>query len=73
MGHLTSCFCDECLWPTMVHMKELSKTLFECLMNRIYNTSDFDRLGPPSERERKIIDQYLEIQGELNGTENNTN
>ena len=73
MEHPTSCFCDECLWPTMVHMKELSKTLFECLMNRIYNTSDFDRLGPPSERERKIIDQYLEIQGELNGTENNTN
>jgi hypothetical protein len=57
----------------MVHMKELSKTLFECLMNRIYNTSDFDRLGPPSERERKIIDEYLKIQGELNGTENNTN
>jgi hypothetical protein len=54
-------------------MKELSKTLFECLMNRIYNTSDFDRLGPPSERERNIIDEYLKIQGELNGTENNSN
>jgi hypothetical protein len=57
----------------MVHMKELSKTLFECLMNRIYCTHDLERLGPPSKRERNIIDQYLKIQGELNGTENNTN
>ena len=72
MEHPTSCFCDECLWPTMAHMKETSKALFECLMNRIYCTHS-DRVGPPSERERKIIDQYLEIQGELNGTENNTN
>jgi hypothetical protein len=56
----------------MVHMKELSKTLFECLMNRIYCTHS-DRVGPPSKRERNIIDQYLKIQGELNGTENNTN
>jgi hypothetical protein len=29
-------------------------------MNRIYNASDFDRLGPVSERERTAIDMYLQ-------------
>jgi hypothetical protein len=29
-------------------------------MNRIYNASDFDRLGPISERERTAIDVYLQ-------------
>lgn len=73
MEHPTSCFCDECLWPTMAHMKEASKALFECLMNRIYNVGDSSKVVPPTDRERKTIDKYLEIQGELNGTENNTN
>jgi hypothetical protein len=38
----------------------VSKELFVLLMNRIYNASDFDRLGPVSERERTAIDMYLQ-------------
>ena len=41
-----------------------SRELFECLMNRIYNASDFVRLQAPSERERKAIDTWLQLQEE---------
>jgi hypothetical protein len=58
--HPDSCFCFECLGPTQSDLLSISKELFECLMNRIYNASDFDRLGPISERERTAIDVYLQ-------------
>ena len=45
-------------------MEQASRELFECLMNRIYNASDFIRLQAPSERERKAIDTWLQLQEE---------
>lgn len=33
--------------------------LFECLMNRIYNVSDFERLGDTTNKERTAIDSWL--------------
>lgn len=59
--HPDSCFCFECLGPNQSELLTIGKELFECLMNRIYNASDFDRLGPISERERTAIDVYLQI------------
>ena len=58
--HPDSCFCTDCLGPTQTELLSIGKELFECLMNRIYNASDFDRLGPISERERTAIDVYLQ-------------
>ena len=58
--HPDSCFCFECLGPSQSDLISIGKELFECLMNRIYNASDFDRLGPISERERTAIDVYLQ-------------
>jgi hypothetical protein len=46
------------------HLDQASRELFECLMNRIYNASDFVRLQAPSERERKAIDTWLQLQEE---------
>lgn len=66
--HPDSCFCFTCLGPNQSELISISKELFECLMNRIYNASDFDRLGPVSERERTIIDIYLQTKGEKNET-----
>jgi hypothetical protein len=45
-------------------MNQASRELFECLMNRIYNASDFVRLQAPSDRERKAIDTWLQLQEE---------
>jgi hypothetical protein len=45
-------------------MEQASRELFECLMNRIYNASDFERLQAPSDRERKAIDTWLQLQEE---------
>jgi hypothetical protein len=50
-----------------IQLETISRELFECLMNRVYNASDFERLQAPSDRERKIIDQYLEMKEETNG------
>ena len=58
--HPDSCFCFECLGPSQADLLSVSKELFVLLMNRIYNASDFDRLGPVSERERTAIDVYLQ-------------
>jgi len=58
--HPDSCFCFECLGPSQADLISVSKELFVLLMNRIYNVSDFDRLGPVSERERTAIDMYLQ-------------
>ena len=58
--HPDSCFCFECLGPSQAELISVSKELFVLLMNRIYNASDFDRLGPVSERERTAIDVYLQ-------------
>jgi hypothetical protein len=38
----------------------IGRTLFECLMNRIYNVSDFERLGAITERERQAVDAWLQ-------------
>lgn len=51
--------------PSMIQMETVSRELFECLMNRIYNANDFERLGGPSKRERTAIDAWLETRGEL--------
>jgi len=40
---------------------EIGRTLFECLMNRIYNVSDFERLGAMTDRERQAIDKWLQL------------
>ncbi len=45
-------------------MDDVSKDLFECLMNRIYNANDFVRLGPLTEHERTTINKYLSPRGE---------
>ena len=41
-------------------LETIGRNLFECLMNRIYNVSDFDRLGAISERERQAVDAWLQ-------------
>jgi hypothetical protein len=38
----------------------IGRNLFECLMNRIYNVSDFERLGAITERERQAVDAWLQ-------------
>ena len=50
-------------------MDEMLRELFECLMNRIYNSNDFERAGPMSVRERNIIDKYLEQTADEEGEE----
>lgn len=42
-------------------LQQVGRTLFECLMNRIYNVSDFERLGAMTDRERQAIDQWLQL------------
>lgn len=42
-------------------MEPLGRTLFECLMNRIYNVSDFERLGAMTTKERQAIDTWLQL------------
>lgn len=44
-------------WETQA----IGKELFECLMNRIYNVSDFERLGTITIRERQAIDKWLQL------------
>jgi hypothetical protein len=66
--HPDSCFCFECLGPSQADLISVSKELFVLLMNRIYNVSDFDRLGPVSERERTAIDMYLQTTRETDET-----
>lgn len=54
--------CDCCrswLWKDEKMAAE-TRRMFEAFLNRIYNVSQFERLGPPSETEREIIDNYLE-------------
>lgn len=41
-------------------LETIGRNLFECLMNRIYNVSDFERLGAISERERQAVDAWLQ-------------
>lgn len=41
-------------------LETIGRNLFECLMNRIYNVSDFDRLGAISERERQAVGAWLQ-------------
>lgn len=48
-------------------VEAIGKELFECLMNRIYNANDFERLQKPSERERSAIDGWLDVMEERNG------
>lgn len=50
---------------TYKDLETVGRILFECLMNRIYNVSDFERLGTVTQREREAIDQWLQ----LNSTE----
>lgn len=45
----------------MSELEQVGRTLFECLMNRIYNISDFERLGAMTPREREAIDQWLKL------------
>jgi hypothetical protein len=45
---------------TYKETETIGRTLFECLMNRIYNVSDFERLGAISERERQAVDAWLQ-------------
>ena len=40
-------------------IEDIGQMLFECLMNRIYNVSDYERLGEITERERTAIDRWL--------------
>ena len=42
-------------------MEDVGRVLFECLMNRIYSASDFDRLGPMTTREREVIDAWMQL------------
>lgn len=42
-----------------MNIEAVAHELFECLMNRIYNSNKYERLSPPSDRERHIIDAYL--------------
>lgn len=44
---------------TNKEIEDIGQLLFECLMNRIYNVSDFERLGETTERERAAIDRWL--------------
>ena len=48
------------------NIEQTAQVLFECLMNRIYNASDFERLGAMNSRERDAIDAWLTLQGEPN-------
>lgn len=57
--------------PSMIQMETVSRELFECLMNRIYNVDDFVRMAGPSARERTAIDAWLETREELNVRTNN--
>ena len=50
---------------TYKDLETVGRILFECLMNRIYNVSDFERLGTVTQREREAIDAWLQ----LNSTE----
>lgn len=46
----------------MASVNEIEKMgveLFECLMNRIFNVSEFDRFGQVTTRERDIMDRWL--------------
>jgi hypothetical protein len=45
--------------PTKKELEQLGIELFGCLLNRIYNVSDFERFGAVTEKERKIIDRWL--------------
>lgn len=40
-------------------LEEIGQILFECLMNRVYNASDFERLGDMTDKERIAIDRWL--------------
>ena len=40
-------------------IEEIGQALFECLMNRVYNASDFERLGDMTSKERTAIDRWL--------------
>lgn len=46
---------------SLKQMEPLGRTLFECLMNRIYNVSDFERLGAMTTKERQAIDTWLQL------------
>jgi len=59
--------------PSMIQMETVSRELFECLMNRIYNANDFVRLGGMSSRERTAVDAWLETRGELDARNNDDN
>ncbi len=48
------------------NIEQTARVMFECLMNRIYNASDFDRLGAMNSRERDAIDAWLILTGENN-------
>lgn len=48
-------------WRCVVNdIETIGRNLFECLMNRIYNVSDFERLGAITERERQAVDAWLQ-------------
>lgn len=46
------------------NIEQTARVLFECLMNRIYNVSDFERLGAMNSRERDAIDAWLTLAGQ---------
>lgn len=74
VAHMDSCWCPNCLGQSIDEVRaerdhwqknsKVSKELFECLMNRIYNVNDFVRQGPLTEHERKTINAYLSPKGE---------
>jgi hypothetical protein len=45
--------------PSRKEIEDVGQMLFECLMNRIYNVSDFERLGDTTNKERAAIDSWL--------------
>lgn len=63
MQHPDSCFCFDCLGPNQSELLNLSRELFDCLMNRIFSANDFTRLGGVSKRERAVFDTYKHLTG----------
>ena len=43
-----------------IELETIGRQLFECLMNRIYNVNDFERVLSPTDRERTAIDAWLD-------------
>ena len=44
-----------------IELETIGRQLFECLMNRIYNVNDFERVLSPTDREITAIDAWLDV------------